>query len=661
MSTTSSKLCLITLALLLSVSVGCDNNEDNNANNIDDPTDVTPDLIADVMPDVDSTVDEKEDQDEDMTSTNCAANERVVSAACEACPAGTTNPAGDDPAGADTQCTATLCAENERVEANECLPCAAGSTNPAGDDATGEATACEATLCAENERVQDNACVACDPSASNEVGDDATGANTVCDDECSVVLGVSCADFEQAYIKSSNTEADDTFGHAVALDGDTMVVGAFEEDSASSADQANNAAVQSGAAYVFTRTNGVWSQQAYLKSAVPEGGAPVGDSFGFSVAIDGDTIVVGAIGEDSNATGVNGDETNNTLEASGAAYVFTRANNAWTQQAYLKASNTELFDFFGYAVDVKGDTIVVGANNEASNAAGVNGDQTNNDTPGSGAVYVFARQGTDWTQQAYLKASNPGTSDGFGQAVTMSGDTLVVGAANEASNATSVNGDETNNAAPRSGAAYVFTRAGTDWSQQAYLKTSNSQTNDGFGFAMDVDGDTLVVGALNEQSNATGVNGDEANNAIDKSGAAYVFARVGTDWTQQAYLKASNPDANDNFGQSVSIDGDTIVVGAHKEGSSATGVDGDGAANDAPLSGAAYMFARVGTDWTLQAYIKASNVGVDDTFGFSVALSGNTLALGASKESSNATGVNGDQTDDSAVGAGAVYVRQIAP
>jgi hypothetical protein len=245
--------------------------------------------------------------------------------------------------------------------------------------------------------------------------------------------------------------------------------------------------------------------------------------------------------------------------------------------------------------------------------------------------------------------------------VTIDGDTIVVGAANESSNATGSNGDQANNTAPRSGAAYVFTRTTTDWSQQAYLKTSNSQTNDGFGFAMDIDGDTLVVGALNEQSNATGVNGDEANNAIDKSGAAYVFTRTGTDWTQQAYLKASNSDVNDNFGQSVTIDGDTIVVGAHKEGSSASGVDGDGSANDAPLSGAAYVFTRQGTDWSFQAYLKASNVGVDDTFGFAVALSGNTLALGASKESSNATGVNGDQTDNSAVGAGAVYIRQIAP
>src|SRR5207244_2147045 len=151
--------------------------------------------------------------------------------------------------------------------------------------------------------------------------------------------------------------------------------------------------------------------------------------------------------------------------------------------------------------------------------------------------------------------------------------------------------------------------------QQAYLKASNAEANDFFGASVAISGDTIVVGATSEDSNATGVNGDGGNNSEVNSGAAYVFVRSGATWTQQAYLKASNTGGSDFFGGSVAISGDTIVVGATSEDSNATGVNGDGS-NDSELnSGAAYVFVRSGATWTQQAYLKASNTGGSDFFG----------------------------------------------
>ena len=301
-----------------------------------------------------------------------------------------------------------------------------------------------------------------------------------------------------------------------------------------------------------------FAQQAYVKASNTDGG----DEFGFSVAVSGDTVVVGAAYESSNATGINGDQNDNSALNAGAAYVFVRNGTTWTQQAYLKASNTDIHDFFGRSVAVSGDTVVVGADGEESNATGINGDQDDNSAPTAGAAYVFVRNGTTWTQQAYLKASNTDAFDVFGRSVAVSGDTVVVGALNEESNATGINGDQEDNSAQYAGAAYVFVRDGTTWTQQAYLKASNTDAFDLFGRSVAVSGDTVVVGADGEESNATGINGDQDDNSASYTGAAYVFVRNGAIWTQQAYLKASNTDTFDRFGISVAVSGDTVVVGA---------------------------------------------------------------------------------------------------
>jgi hypothetical protein len=448
----------------------------------------------------------------------------------------------------------------------------------------------------------------------------------------------------------------------VAISGDILVVGAtFEDSNASGVNgvQTNKSAADSGAAYVFVRDGTNWSQQAYLKAS----NARTKSYFGSGLAISGNTIVVGAQGENSGASGVNGDQGNTNGFESGAAYVFVREGTNWAQQAYLKASNPGRGipfqvggDLFGYSVGVSGDIAVVGAPLEGSNAIGVNGDQGNNGSIGAGAAYVFVRSGTNWTQEAYLKASNTGSSDQFGYSVAVSGDTVVVSANLEDSNATGVNGKQTNNRATDSGAVYVFVRIGTNWIQQAYLKASNTGSGDEFGNAVAISGDTLVVEAQVQDSNATGVNGNQTNNAATDSGAAYVFVRNGTNWSQQAYLKASNTRAAEEFGLSVAISENVLVVGTGGDTSNATGVNGNQTNNSATDSGAAYVFLRTGTNWAQQAYLKASNTAANDIFGDSVAVSGGTVVVGAPWEDSNASGVDSNQYSNSASNSGAAYV-----
>ena len=471
---------------------------------------------------------------------------------------------------------------------------------------------------------------------------------------------------QQAYFKASNTEAGDSFGFNVALNGDTLVVGAPVEASAAvdiNGDQTNNAAPSAGAVYVFIRENGTWRQQAYLKASNTE----TEDYFGTSVILQGNTLVVSAPFEDSASTNVNGDQTNNAAPASGAVYVFERTGETWYQQAYLKASNAEAEDYFGSAMALHNDTLVIGSRFEDSAAVGINGDQTNNAATNSGAVYVFERDpqaaAGSWTQQAYLKASNTEAQDGFGASVAFNGDILVVGATGESSATSGINGDQANNAAAAAGAVYVFTRdpqaAAGSWTQQAYVKASNTNAGDFFGGTIALDAQTLVVGATGEASAAMGVAGDQTNNAAPRAGAVYIFVYDGTTWSQQAYLKASNTDANDLFGFSVALDHNTLVVGAWQEASVATGINGAEGNNDALNAGAVYMFERTGEMWRQQTYLKASNTDQNDLFGWVTALDSATLVVGAWGESSSASGINGDQSNNAAIDAGSVYVFDI--
>ncbi len=438
------------------------------------------------------------------------------------------------------------------------------------------------------------------------------------------------------YFKASNTGSGDGFGWSVSASGDTLVVGAPEEDSSAlgvNGNQADNAASASGAAFVFVRSGGTWAQQAYLKAS----NAGAGDEFGYSVSISGETIVVGAREEDSSATGIDGDQADNSAAQSGAAYVFVRNDGVWSQQAYLKASNTGAGDEFGYFVSVAGDSIVVGAPKEASNATGVNAGQSDNSATGSGAAYVFVRTGDSWSQQAYLKSSNTSVDDNFGVSVAISGDTIAVGANGEDSNATGINGIQSDNSASNRGAVYVFARSGGYWNQQAYVKPSTGGSGFQFGVSVAVVDETLAVGA-------TG------------AGVAYVFTRTGSDWSQQSALSGSNTEIGDGFGSGIGVSENTLVVGAQYEDSGATGVDGDESDESSILSGASYVFARSGGVWNQKSYVKASNTESVDYFGRSVAVSGDTIVVGAYYEDSSATGIGGNQADGSAVDSGAVYV-----
>ena len=420
---------------------------------------------------------------------------------------------------------------------------------------------------------------------------------------------------------------------------------------------------------LVTRLN--FAQEAYLKAS----NSGIDDAFSGSVALssDGNTMAVGAQREDSNATGVDGDETNDSSPNSGAVYVFTRGiGGEWTQQAYLKASNTDADpafaeDFFGLAVAISADgsTLAVGAPREDSMASGVNGDETDNSVQFAGAVYVFTRDNDGvWVQQAYVKASTVDAADFFGRSVAVSadGNTMAVGAFLENSAATGINGNQFDNTAPDAGATYVFTRdTGGVWTQQAYIKASNTNADDRFGFrvALSADGATLAVSAQNEDSAATGVNGNGLDDSAIDSGAAYVFTRdTGGVWTEQAYIKAANAEAADNFGISadLSSDGNTLLVGAFWEDSGDAGNELD---NSVTNSGAAYIFIRDGGgSWLQQAYIKASSLDADDHLGWDVSLAGDAskFAISVHHDDSAAMGVDGDQSDNNADGAGAALV-----
>ncbi|MFT4690824.1 MAG: hypothetical protein ACI9OD_003044, partial [Limisphaerales bacterium] len=209
--------------------------------------------------------------------------------------------------------------------------------------------------------------------------------------------------------------------------------------------------------------------------------------------------------------------------------------------------------------------------------------------PSTAAINVDGTQIPAAVLEAYLKADNAGASDQFCSSVAISGDTVVVGTSGEDSNATTVNGDGSDNSASAAGAAYVFKRSGSVWIQEAYLKADNAESFDQFAFSVAISGDTVVVGAPGEASNATTVNGDGSDNSAGSAGAAYVFKRNGNSvWTQEAYLKADNAESFDLFGSSVAISGDTVVVGAWLESSNATTVNGDGSDNSAAQAGAAY-------------------------------------------------------------------------
>jgi hypothetical protein len=459
---------------------------------------------------------------------------------------------------------------------------------------------------------------------------------------------------EILYAKASHTAEGNQLGYSVAVSGDLLAVGAPYEDSAARGINGDpgTGAPDSGAVYVFRREGTTWVQEAYIKAS----NTGFQDWFGWSVSLSDDVLAVGALGDDSAATGVDGNQDDNSATSSGAVFVFRRSSGAWQQEAYIKASNTEYADYFGQSVSVSGDALAVGAYSEDSAGTGVNSStQADNTAQGSGAVYVFRRGGRGWAQEAYIKASNPAENDQFGWSVSLSGDLLAVGAHVEDSNARGINGDQTNNSANGSGAVYIFRRSGS-WAQEAYVKASNTRGGDRFGESVSIAGDTMTVGAPDEDNTTMGVGGGEGDYGAANSGAVYVFRRTNNIWAQEAYIKASDTAAGDQFGYSVSIKGDVLAVGALNEGSAATGIDGDQASEDAARSGAVYVFRRSGSTWAQDAYLKAPDTRAEDGFGSSVAVADGVLAVGAPGEDSAGVGPGADPDDSSAASSGAFYI-----
>jgi hypothetical protein len=366
---------------------------------------------------------------------------------------------------------------------------------------------------------------------------------------------------QQAELTAGDGATSDYFGYSVAVSGDTALVGAYADDLAGG-DQ--------GSAYVFTRAGTTWSQQAQLTA----GDGAAGDNFGFSVALAGDTALVGASGNDIGAA-VN----------QGSAYVFTRTGTGWSQQAQLTAGDGAAFDCFGFSVAVSGDTALVGA---YGNDIGAAADQ--------GSAYVFTRTGTSWSQQAQLTAGDGAAGDVFGTSAALAGDTALIGAY----------ADDIGPAVDQ-GSAYVFTRTGTSWSQQAQLTAGDGAAADIFGISVALAGDTALVGAYADDIGA-----------VANQGSAYVFTRAGTSWSQQAQLTAGDGAAGDFFGSSVALTGDTALVGATSD---------DVGANSG--QGSAYVFTRSGTTWGQQAQLTAGDGAAFDLFGTSVALAGDTALVGA--------------------------------
>jgi len=344
-------------------------------------------------------------------------------------------------------------------------------------------------------------------------------------------------------------------GHSVAVSGDTVVAGAPNDDHAGDI---------SGSVFVFVRNGTTWTEQAKLTAS----DAAEEDFFGESVAISGDTVVVGASGGDD-----GGDE-------SGSAYIFVRSGKTWVEQAKLTASDAAENHWFGRSVAISGNTVVVGAEL-------------------AGSAYIFTRNGTgtSWNEQAKIRARDTAVNAYFGYRVAISKDTVVVSAPYD---------DEVGN---QTGSAYVFVRSGTTWTEQAKLVAGDATEFDSFGISVGISEGAIVVGADAEWDDSVG---DRPT-----SGSAYVFVRSGTTWSEQAKLTAGDAAEGDDFGFGVAISGDTVMVGSPNS---------DDAGKS---SGSAYVFVRSGAKWTERLKLTASDAAEDDLYGFSVAMSEGTTIVGA--------------------------------
>lgn len=355
----------------------------------------------------------------------------------------------------------------------------------------------------------------------------------------------------------------DFFGYSIAVSGNTAIIGAYNESHGATNDE--------GAAYIFIKSGGQWVFQQKL--IAPDG--VFADEFGFSVAISGNTAVVGA---PKNKVGSNNEQ--------GSAYVFVRSGTTWSIQQKLTAGDGATNDQFGYSVGIDGNRIIVGAHRAVINHA-----------TGAGAVYIFNRTGSVWTQQQKIYLVSGGEGDRFGTSVAISGNSVFIGATGD-----------TNAQYTAPGAAYVFNYnpTTTNWGLHQKLVSPNRRNNDQMGRSIAVDGDVLVVGATENYPTGS-----------YPPSRAYVFHRNGTTWSHAQTLSASDGANDNNFGMSVAVSGNKVLVGA------------PGVKINSAIRGAAYLFVKNGAVW--QERRKFTAVNVNDQVGHlgsGVSVAGDELLIG---------------------------------
>ena len=364
------------------------------------------------------------------------------------------------------------------------------------------------------------------------------------------------AHYPQAKLSPSDANAGDGFGVSVAIDGNTAVVGSYQNDSNG---------IDCGAAYVYQHSGSNWTQSQKLTAS----DANTGDQFGRSVAIEGNTIVVGSYIGDS------------TEPNSGSAYVFTRSGSVWSQWQKLTALDANTEDKFGCSVSIDNNTIVIGAYGDSSD---------------TGSAYVFTRTGSTWNFQQKLTASDAIQGDLFGYSIAIDDNAILIGAHNN-----------DNSDYQDVGSAYIFQRQDATWIEQNILRASDAKPADHFGYSVALDGNYACIGAYECDIN-------KANDA----GAAYVFKRTGDNWVEQQKLfDANDPCSGEDFGWSVAIENDTILTGC---------------VNDSlggKKTGSVFQFALVGPSWVQSDHIFPADANDDDKFGSSLALSGRNIIVGA--------------------------------
>lgn len=491
---------------------------------------------------------------------------------------------------------------------------------------------------------------------------------------------------QEAYLKASNTEqpgdgvtlpipnANSRFGYQIALsaDGNTLAVSAINEDSVSvgvncdphninySSSASNSQGYVSrtlstniGAVYMYKRTNAQWTQQAYIKPLFAYYFDNSNISFGYSLALSGDgkTLAVGTAVENTYASGIASGTTNSSSSTAFTCINFSSSSSTSSTSSSSSSSST-------------------------SSSSSSSTSSTSSSIPGgtnSGAVYVYKLKDNGWIEDAYVKASDAGVDDFFGASIALSqdGNLMAVGATGEDSKDSTAKDDvvtiDSVDYTLDNGGVYIFTRSSDKWVEQTKLKPSYIQWKQEFGasLALSADGTTLAVGTPGDWTKTGGINPngatyDPKETSVYGSGATYIFTKSGTTWAQEAYLKAAVVTAGYQFGSAVSLsgNGNVLAVGTWLESSQATGINGDAQDAAATNAGATYVFTRTGTTWVQKSYVKAPNTNAQDRFGHALKLddTGESLIVGAHREASKATGINGDKADNSATAAGAAYI-----